>query len=792
MKTILRNFLNTLSRFRLATFLNVVGLTVAFAAFLVIMMQVRYERSFDRCHPNADRIYRVEINWKSEGSSSILSRPFIDAVIQSSPLIEAGTLLNPYNGEPYFSILRGQDKIGFKEPFVTCYPDITRMFHFEMKEGVPNCLEEADKVLIPESMARKLFGNEPALNQRLNQEEAIWCKQDSGFLVVGGVYKDFPGNTQLDNVVYTRMADNYTMTDWKSSNYFGFVLLSPGASPEEVAANFNRTFDYTKIGRNAEEVYVSLRPLTDIYYLNESQDGRLIKSGNEETTRLLLFAAFLILIVAAINFTNFSTALTPLRIKSINTQKVLGSSTMALRLSLLVEAIGIALLSYLLSLSLIYLLNNAEMLSFVKADLSLTHNLGLLTGVCGLSLLVGGIAGLYPAYYITSFPPALVLKGSFGLSPTGRNLRTILMGFQFVVSIILIVGAFFIYIQNRYMRTFSLGFDKDQIAVVEISGEMARYAKEAYVNKLKENPGIEDVAFANERLGAQDGYMTWSGMYKNQSMGMTVLPVSWNFTQVMGIKHTVGRTLTEADGKGDNLVFIPYESMRKQYNMSPGESIEIPWMKDTQCEIACFAEDVQFTSLRQECKNVVLVTNYWSPLPVSYIRIKSGGDIREVVHHIRETVASIDPSYPVDVEFYDTIFNDLYKQEENLSTMVLLFSLLAIILSLVGVFGLVVFEAQYRRKEIGVRRVHGSTILEILSMLSKRYVIIVLSCFVLGSPLAYYLIQQWLQGFVYKTPLYWWVFAASFLIVLLITVTTVVFQSWRAATANPVESLRNE
>lgn len=792
MRTILRNFLSILRRFRLATFLNMAGLSVAFAAFLVIMMQVRYERNFDRCHPDADRIYRLELNSKDYTGATILTRPFIDVVAQSSPQIEAGTLLNPYTGEPYFTIIRGEDKIGFKEPFVTCYPDITRMFHFEMKEGVANCLEEMDKVLIPESMARKFFGKESALNQRLNLEEPIWCKQDSGFLIIGGVYKDFPGNTQLDNVIYTRMVDNYTKTDWNSSNYFGFVMLSPGASPEEVAANFNHTFDYSKIGQQGNGLCLSLRPLTDIYYLNESQDGRLIKSGNAETTRLLLFAAFLILIVAAINFTNFSTALTPLRIKSINTQKVLGSSSRTLRLSLLVESIGIAFLSYLVSLFLVYSLNYTETLSFVKADLNLAHNIGLLTGVGGLSLLVGGIAGVYPACYITSFPPALVLKGSFGLSLAGRNLRTILMGFQFVVSIILIIGAFFIYIQNRYMQYFSLGFDKDQIAVVELNTNMVRHSKEAYLNKLKENPGIEDVAFANEKLGAQDSYMSWGGMYKNQLLGMTVLPVSWNFTQVMGIKQVAGRALTEADGKGGGLILVPYESMRKQYNMSPGELIEISWMKETRCEMACFVEDVQFSSLRREFKNVVMVTNYWSPLPVSYIRIRGGSDIHEVVNHIRETVASIDPSYPVDVEFFDTIFNDLYKQEENLSTMILLFSLLAIIISLVGVFGLVVFEAQYRRKEIGIRKVHGSTITEILSMLSKRYVIIVLACFVLGCPLAYHLIRQWLQNFAYKTPLYWWVFATSLVIVLLITVATVVFQSWKAAIANPVESIRNE
>lgn len=792
MKTLIRNFLSVLKRFQLATLLNVAGLSVAFAAFLVIMMQVSYERSFEDCHPNAERIYRVERNTKNYTGSVINSRPFIDAIIQSSPQIEAGILLNPFVGEPYFTVTKEQDKVGFKESLVTCYPEITRMFHFDMMEGKLDCLEDKNNVLIPESMARKFFGDGPALNQRLQLEEAIWSKQDSGALVVGGVYKDFPGNTQLGNVIYSRMADDRTKTDWKSNNYICYLMLSPGVSPETVADNFNRTFDFSKIGELDEGLSISLRPLQEIYYLNESQDGHLIKSGNSETTRLLLFAAFLILIVAAINFTNFSTALTPLRIKSINTQKVLGSSTVILRLSLLIEAMGIAFISYLVSLVLIYLLNHAELLAFVKADLSLLHNLKLLFGVGGISLLVGALAGMYPAYYITSFPPALVLKGSFGLSPAGRSLRTFLMGFQFIVSVVLIIGAFFIYIQNHYMQNFSLGFDKDQIAVVELNSKMARYSKNAYISKLKEYPGIEEVAFANQKLGSQDSYMTWSGLYKDQPFGMTVLPVSWNFLDVMGIKQTGGNKLSEANGKGGSLYFIFYDSMRKQYEMSPGEQVVIPWMSDEHCEIAGFVEDVQFSSLRQEFTDVVLVTNYWSSLPVSYVRIKAGSNVHEVVNHIRQTVASIDPSYPVDVQFFDTIFDDLYRQEENLSTMVLLFSALAIIISLVGVFGLVVFESQYRKKEIGIRKVHGSTIAEILSMLSKRYVAIVLVCFILGTPLAYFLVKQWLQNFAYKTPVYWWVFAVSLLIVMLITLCTVIIQSWQAATANPVESLKSE
>ena len=283
---------------------------------------------------------------------------------------------------------------------------------------------------------------------------------------------------------------------------------------DEVADNFNRHFDFKKIYHEGEQI--RLVPLTDIYYMNETQDGGTFRSGNKEVTALLFGIALLIVIVAAINFTNFSTSLTPLRIKSINTQKVLGSSDTLLRRSLLIEAALISFMAWLVSLVIVWGLDWAEALPFIEADLSLVSNLPIVF-LCGIvALVIGWLAGIYPAYYITSFPPALVLKGSFGLSPSGRKLRTTLICVQFVVSIVLIIGACFVQIQNSYMRNFSLGFDKDQVAIVELNETMYNKHHDTYVNRLKENPGIEDVAFAMEKVGSKDGYNTNGGNYKGK------------------------------------------------------------------------------------------------------------------------------------------------------------------------------------------------------------------------------------------------------------------------------------
>lgn len=785
MKTILRNFLSVLRRFKMATLLNVAGLAVAFAAFIVILIQVNYERSFDRCHPTADRVYRLELTHTGT-FSLILPRAFVESVLQSSPHIEAGSLIYPYNPAVYFSVLKNGEKIGYREFVQTCHPEITRVFDFPIIEGDIDCLKDPEKLILPESIARKMFGDQPAVGKALHAEEAVQTKDNREF-TVGAVYKDFPGNTQMRNLVYTAIGETYMRDNFGASNYVCYLLLDNPESAQNVVDNFNENFDFSKIGD--KDVRIKLTPLTDIYYLNESQDGTIFRSGNREVTLLLFFIALLIIIVAAINFTNFSTSLTPMRIKSINTQKVLGSPDAVLRRALLAEAAIISMISWLLSLFIVWILGRTEALPFVDANLAIVSNqpVILLTGV--VALFTGIVAGLYPSWYVTSFPPALVLKGSFGLSPSGRKLRTVLISIQFIVSILLIISAGFVRLQNNYMRGYSLGFDKDQIAIVRLSGEIYNKSHDTYVNRLKEYSGIEDVAFAMEKVGSKDGYSTNGGYVKEKELHFFMIAVSQNFLRVMGIPVEEGRDFSPADELSEDFVYIFNHTAKMEVNMEAGDQIT-SWKTG---RIVGLTGDVKFTSLRNGENNIAFVTgNIPFPMTVSYIRLKAGTDVYGAVSHIRSTMADIDPSYPYDIEFYDEIFNQLYHKEENLRSLITVFSILAIIISLVGVFGLVVFETQYRRKEIGVRKVHGATNMEILEMLNRSYVYIVLICFALAAPVGYYGIKKWLESFTYKTPMYWWVYMVALLIVLVITVGTVTFQSWRASNANPVDSLKSE
>lgn len=369
-------------------------------------------------------------------------------------------------------------------------------------------------------------------------------------------------------------------------------------------------------------------------------------------------------------------------------------------------------------------------------------------------------------------------------------MRTALIGFQYVVSIGLIVGAMFVQLQNNYMRSFNLGFDKEQIAIVELPDHIVKTNKDVYVNKLKEYSGIEDVAFASSYVGGSDSYSMGPMMYDDNEFYTYIIPVSWNFLRVMGMKITEGRDFMESDARRDSVdTYIYNQSARERMQMEVGHNLT----GNGNGVIAGFVGNVKVVSFRQDgpAQDVAFVVNDWKH-PVSYIQLKPGTGVEEAVGHIRRVLLEMDSAYPFDIKFYDSIFDNLYQKEQYMKKMITLFGLLAIIISIVGVFGLVVFETQYRRKEIGIRKVHGATVGEILSMFNLIYLRIVCVCFLIGAPIAWYGVYKWLEQFSSRTPIYWWTFAIAFLIVAAVTLLTVTFQNWRAANENPVRSLRSE
>lgn len=789
MRMILRNLLTVLRRFRLASTLNILGLSVAFAAFTIILMQVDYDRSFDRFHRQADRIYRLEVSEDSTQYNALVGRKWAELIENRLPQIETTGLRMDYTTIGNLAKVERNGAVqGFRVDAHLVHPDFAEIFDFRMVEGRRGALQEPGQVLIPESMARKFFGSETAVGRSIT-----FTSNCDTLMTVGGVYRDFPRNTLVQNVVYYGI-DPLTWWPWDGwhFNYQLYVTLAEGSDPKEVERQLlNEVLHSPDIpGWVRSYKAVRLLSLADLHYATDTQYDSVPK-GSRATTSVLLAIALLVIGIAAVNFVNFSTSLVPLRIKSINTQKMFGSSVGMLRTTLVGEAVGIALLAFLASLFWVYAVGQTGFTAFFDADLNLMTKPGIVAISFAVALGVGLLAGLYPAFYATRFPPALVLKGSFGLSARGRALRTMLVGMQYVISTGLIIAAFFMQLQNGYLRTHDKGYDTEQVAVLELNDALTRENRARLVSRLKESPQIEHVAFSQFLFGTGGAQVNEIRM-SSETIRFAYLSVSPEFLDVMKISVVDGRNFSESDNQSNKRRFIFNEATRRMY---PTVKLGFDFSHNFG-EVVGFMQDINYQPLQLAssgafCLGVEpLMGRYVSTLPWTYVRIK--GDVERAAEHIRRTVAEIDPTYPVSVQFYDEVFNSVYQKERKTTALITTFSLLAVVISLVGVFGLVVFETQYRRKEIGVRKVLGATVEEVLRMFNRSFVRLVLICFVVAVPLAWYGVTSWLEGFAYRTPVYWWVFAVSLLIVLTITLATVTVQSWRAATANPVDALKTE
>jgi len=763
----------------MATALNIAGLSVAFAAFMVIMMQLDYDWNFDKSHPDHDRIYRVEMVTE-KGPWTILARPLADQFISSSPHIVSGSLIYlSFNSDMFFHLPGDASRNNYREPALKVSPNYGDVIEFTMVEGDKDALKTPEHALIPLSLSRKLFQESSAVGKQIKSENTVYT--------IGGVYKDFPKNTVVGNNIYYPIRHDEHLNDWGNSVFSVFIKLDDPKHATSVVDDFNTNFDASNVWWG--DFDLRLTAMTDLHYTTDTQFD-LAPKASRQSLVVLFTIAFLIILIAGINFTNFSTALSPMRIKSINTQKVLGAMENTLRGSMVLEAVCISFLSFLIAIGLVYLFSISSLASLVNADLSLSVHVLLIIVTGLISLLTGLLAGTYPAFYITSFSPALVLKGSFGLSPKGRTLRNALISIQFFASFSLIICSIFMYLQNNYMQKSPVGYDKDQLIVTDMPLNMVD-KKETLSNQLKSYPGISEVTFSEMLLSSSDQYMDWGRMYRDEKIDFQCLPVDYSFLNVLDIDVVEGRNFRKEDTQNLYGAYIFNEKAKAVYGIELGEKID-------GAEIIGIMPDIKFASFRTEV--VPMAFYVWGTYHYmfgflnnyAYIKLDAGTDMKAAVANIQSTLESIEPNHLFSIRFFDDVVQNLYENENRLASLIILFSLIAVFISIVGVFGLVVFDSEYRKKEIGIRKVLGSTVREIIILFNKTYVRILTLCFIISAPIAWYAVSKWLENFAYKTPMYWWVYLIAFLVVLLITSGTVTFQNWRAANENPVNSIKTE
>lgn len=766
--------------------INLLGLVTALTAFIIIMSHVEFERNYDRSYPTSGRIFRVDCPGNEETFRSILPNAFARDVINSSAHIEAGTMLMPYLGEILFFTGSGNDgngeesnekTVGYRLSCDLVQPAFTEVFGVNILEGDSSSLTVPGKAIIPESMAEMLFRGD-ATGKILETEPNYFFPD--GKVTIGAVYEDFPANSNLRNSIYFAIDERTTPYTYGAANFICYLLLDSPGSAKSVEDEFNSTFDFNQSWMSQ----IELIPMEDIYFMGQGGDGTVFYSGNRNTTILLTAIAVLVLFSGVLNFANFFTSLAPVRIRDINTRKVAGASTASLRASLACESLIISIAALIVSFFLAGWLSEALAADGLLNGTFSIESTGIILTVTAITIVSGIVAGLYPSWYATSYPPALVLKGDFGLSRGGRTFRNIMSGIQYTVAFVTLIFMTFVLLQNRHMRSTDLGFDTDMTAVADVSAPIAlRY--DFIKTEAASYPSIEGVTFSTDKIGSRDTYSTQEIEYEGQEISCFVISVKDDFFSTLGIGIIEGRDFNATDAENGGVIVSKY--FKDMYGIKAGDIImgNIP--------VTGICDNVKFSSARESNKPIIFMPisdeYMWYLGGTMYFRLKSGSDAIKAASEIESLLKKAAPDEPVEIEFYDTILNNLYQSELRTGKLVVIFSIIAIILALGGVVGLVLFDTQYKKKETSVRKIFGASVGKILEKANTGYALIVLVCFIIACPIAVLVTSRWLQNFTDRITLYPWVFILALAVMAAATSLIVTGVFYRRATANPQEGL---
>ena len=813
-----RNFITLLRRYTASSLLNIVGMAIAFAAVYLIAVQVKFDLSYNRVIKNSERIYRLE--YPNEAGSGrwehTWNRQYPDNLVASCPEIEAAGSLNidVYVSQREYSHKRNATIENITLEIAGAERDGLEVFPFEwVAGGIEDFIDVVDNssasVLVISESAAKRYNLEVGDGLHIGRGA-----MSNGIRTIVGIYKDFPEPSSLAHLDgWYNLSHQATTSEnnWTDPYY---VRLQEGASVEAVEKQMLDFVieDNRKSGLSEEDIaniidraQPRLTPIADLYFIEDAQPEWY--HGSRTTTYTLIAIAVLILVISFINFVNFFFALIPSRIRAVNNYKIFGAPTAKLRLNFLFETVGLILVSLFGAAVIVVLFADTPLKEYISTSVAINDN-WLLAGAIALGvILFGVVVSLYPAWYITKFSPAFVIKGDFSASKSGRILRYTLVGIQFIISITLIICSLFIYRQHQYMLSRDMGFDKENLLTVDVPYEsiskfsmsgVEQTRRNAFIDKLKENPQIKDVAFGS---GVMVSDANLDGNFQTVSddgslIEFTSYPVSYNFLEVMGIDIVDGRNFSPSDEASETGALIFNQNASRNFGLTTEMSL-YGHLHQQKTNIVGICEDFDFLSAQHSVAPFAFVVYgkrvYTFPCH-AYIRTVAGADIAAVRKYIFDTIMEFAPNADpekVEVKFFDNELELVYQREDKLSTLVTLFSFLSIVISIIGVFGLVLFETHYRRREIAIRRVYGASFSGILTLFNLKYVCIVAICSAIAIPLSYYVIDNWMQQYVYRTPMSWWVYAVAVAIILAITVITVTLRSWRTATENPADVVKS-
>ena len=795
----MKSLLYLFRRYRLATLLNLLGLGVAVATFYLFMTQVIYNRTYNHNIHDHEHMYRLEIygGLFGEDWGCNICRPFV-TLLKEIPQVKDATYISPY-------INKTDVKVGNRTitvPLINMEKPGIEFFTGKLLSGSSKTCGDGHNVIVSRSTAEKMFGTANAAGKTFEGENGDGGKTT---VTVVGVSEDMPDNCTLPNGVY--ICENESVMNEQSEWSFNiYMLLDKGANPKKVERATKLAFmkanglsekDEKKFDKEVN-MKIRITPVDDIYFSGVGPNDR----GNRNLVGVLTVASVFVLFIAMLNLLNFSLSEIPMRMRGINTRRVMGASVGSLRLKMIMENVMFAFVALLIGILLVVAFQrNESCMKLVSGDIHFASHIVLAAIMAVSALVVGALSAVVPAFYSTSFTPAMVLKGSFGLSPRGRRLRMAIMAVQFCLAFALTIYIGVMSSQSSYIFNSDYGFNKNEVFYTWLSEE-AQTKKDAVRAELKKLPFVESVGFAQNAIGTSDGYMGWGRGDDEHHMVLQVLPCDYEYLRTMQLKITEGRDFRESDMKTG--AYVLNKTAMTQYKwLVVGDSIgrqNSGWGSQSNYNIVGVCNNFKLKSMRCDNSNVAVAFVIFGPDMAEwgdrcgqvFVRVAKNQDKIEAKRRIAEVLNRLDGSQKYEMYFLDDDLQQTYVEEFRFISQVKLFAIICIIITIIGVFSLTMFETEYRRKEIAIRKVMGSSVGSVVSLFAMRYALPLVVAFVMAAPVGWWLSNSWLQSFAEHTPIHWWLFPLSFVLVSAVVVITVIIQSWRVATANPVESIKTE
>ena len=802
-----KNFLLTayrsLTKHKGYTILNVMGLSAGLTCFAFIAVWVSDELSYDKFNKKADRIVRIvgKVTTESEVfDQAVTCVPMAAALKSDYPQVERTVRFDNNDA----TVKKGDIQFA-EDGIVLTDPSFFEVFDYPLKEGnAKTALNDPYSIILTEKMAQKYFGKEDPVGRYLTL--VLYDTTGKGLpYKITGVIPDPPKNAHftfnfLGSFKTLEAADpgSVTQEGWGSNGYYTYLLLKDKSDFKTVAATLPQ-FIERHLGKEMKEWKMrydyTLQPLTGIH-LRSHLRYEFTPTGNIEYVYIFSLIGIFILLIAGINYMNLATARSLQRAKEVGVKKVLGAARSQLVIQYLVEAIVVAIFSLILALLLTSLLDPL-LQKLSGKSLSVFNSPQLIAFLTVVTFLLGLISGIYPAFFITAYKPGIVLKGAFKSSTGGVWLRKALVVVQFTISVALLIGIFVVNSQLSFIQHKDLGYNKDALVALRVNGDAAVInGFTSFKNSLLSNPLVKGVTTSNSLLVGglgNSGASTVTGDGKAISSSTYRLRVDNYYMDVYGMKLLAGRNFS-SDPMNDTAAFILNEAAVKAFSWgSPEAAINKPFsMGGSGGRVVGIVKDFHFNSLQHPVEPLAIAArgpnNRFSQITVKIDMSRPG----ESIKWIQKNWKSDFPGSLLQYDFLDKKLNDQYQAEERFSKFFLYFSFLSLLIACLGLFGLTTYAIQQRTKEIGIRKVLGATVNNIVSLLSKDFLKLVIVAAFLAFPLAWWTMNKWLKDFAYRISIGWWVFAEAALIVLLIAFVTISLQVLKAVAENPVKSLRTE